>query len=119
MSKTLQELTRSQRDFDLRHESYGRAWATPITQDNISLLLELVVALAGEVGEVANLAKKVARGDFALEEARSDVGGELADVLIYVLKIADQLQIDLEEALTSKMRLNAQRFTRFESQHGQ
>jgi NTP pyrophosphatase (non-canonical NTP hydrolase) len=118
VSKTLQELTRSQREFDLKYESFGRSWATPITQDNIQVLLELVVALAGEVGEVANLAKKTARGDFTLEEARGDLAGELADVLIYVLKIADQLQVDLEGALTTKMQLNARRFAHFERDHG-
>jgi NTP pyrophosphatase (non-canonical NTP hydrolase) len=114
MSKTLKELISLQRAFDLRHESFGQPWSAPITQENIPLFLELIVALAGEVGEVANLAKKIARGDFTLDAARGDIGTELADVLIYVLKISDQLHVDLEEALMAKIELNARRFARYE-----
>lgn len=41
------------------------------------------LAIAGEAGELANLAKKVVRGDFTLEEARQDMLGEVADVMTY------------------------------------
>ncbi|MDD5035571.1 MAG: nucleotide pyrophosphohydrolase [Methylococcaceae bacterium] len=35
---------------------------------------------------------------------------EIADVLIYLLRLADQLDIDLEEAVKEKMRKNAEKY---------
>lgn len=77
------------------------------------VLLELTVALAGEVGEFANVTKKIARGDFKLEEAKRELGDELADVFIYVIKLADQLGIDLEAAYRKKLAYNEERFDKF------
>lgn len=113
MSATLRDLTQIQRDFDSRHGTVGRPWSKQIDDSNFPLLLELTVAMAGEVGEFANLTKKIARGDFTLESARPGLGSELADVLIYLLKLADQLGIDLEVAFRSKLEYNEQRFERF------
>jgi len=113
MSATIAELTRLQREFDSRHGVPERSWAQPIDQQHLFLLLELTVALTGEVGEFANLSKKVARGDFTLDEVRDSLGSELADILIYLLKLADQLGIDLEQQFSNKLKLNEQRFKRF------
>jgi len=38
------------------------------------------------------------------------VRAEIADVLIYLLRLADQLDIDLEQAVTDKMRRNAEKY---------
>ena len=113
MSRTLAELTRMQREFDSRHGSEGRSWAQQIDQQHISVLLELTVALTGEVGEFANLAKKVARGDFTLEAARPELASELADIFIYLLKLSGQLGIDLETEFQNKRHVNEERFKRF------
>jgi NTP pyrophosphatase (non-canonical NTP hydrolase) len=113
MSSTIADLIRAQREFDARHASDGRSWATPIGPDSIFVLLELTVALTGEVGEFANIAKKVARGDFALDAAKPDMALELADVLIYLFKLSDQLGTNLEEAFRKKLELNEKRFERF------
>lgn len=59
-------------------------------------------AVTGELGEYANLRKKVERGDLTMEEARVDLGKELADVVIYLDILAAQLDIDLGDAVTSK-----------------
>lgn len=59
-------------------------------------------AVTGELGEYANLRKKVERGDFTLEEKREDLGRELADVVIYLDILAYQLGIDLGQAVMSK-----------------
>ena len=40
---------------------------------------------------------------------------ELADVFIYVIKLADQLGIDLEQAFLEKVELNKERFRKYES----
>jgi NTP pyrophosphatase (non-canonical NTP hydrolase) len=113
MASTLTELTRIQREFDSRHGVKGRNWAQRIDEEHVPLLLELTVALTGEVGEFANLAKKVAWGDFSLQDGRPQLASELADIFIYLLKLSDQLGIDLETEFHQKMKMNEERFKRF------
>ena len=52
-------------------------------------------AVTGELGELANLIKKVERGDFTLDEARADIGRELADVQTYLDILAFRAGLDL------------------------
>jgi NTP pyrophosphatase (non-canonical NTP hydrolase) len=59
-------------------------------------------ALAGEVGELGNFLKKVRREDFTLEIARPAIADELADVQCYLVILAHQLGVDLEQATISK-----------------
>lgn len=59
-------------------------------------------AASGEMGEYANLRKKVERGDMTLDEARPLLADELADVIIYLDILAHQLGIDLGEAVMEK-----------------
>ena len=113
MPHTISELIQMQREFDSRHGSEGRSWAQRIDQQHVSVLLELTVALTGEVGEFANLTKKVARGDFTLEAGKPEMASELADIFIYLLKLSDQLGIDLETEFQDKMHLNEERFKQF------
>jgi NTP pyrophosphatase (non-canonical NTP hydrolase) len=56
-------------------------------------------AIIGELGEYANLRKKVERGDFTLAKAKKKLASELADVVIYLDILASQLDIDLGEAV--------------------
>lgn len=59
-------------------------------------------AVVGELGEYANLRKKVERGDLTIDEALPELSDELADTLIYLDLLAAQLDIDLSEAVRSK-----------------
>src|SRR5262249_44655441 len=52
-------------------------------------------AVTGELGELANLLKKVQRGDKTLDEAREDIGKELADVLTYLDILAFRAGVNL------------------------
>ena len=56
-------------------------------------------ALAGEVGELCNLLKKMRRGEDIKVE---DVGRELADVVIYADLLAARLGISLARAIPKK-----------------
>lgn len=89
------ELTRLMREF-----TEERDWAR--FHDPKSLLL----ALVGEVGELAELFQWVPADEAAesVEEAgrRQRVGEELADVLLYLVRLADVLGIDLMEAARAK-----------------
>ena len=63
---------------------------------------EWMTAMTGEVGEAANLIKKIRRGDFSLEYARPELAKELADVLIYLDLLAHRAGIDLADAVRQK-----------------
>jgi NTP pyrophosphatase (non-canonical NTP hydrolase) len=56
-------------------------------------------AVIGELGEYANLRKKVERGDITAEDARGKLAAELADVVIYLDLLAFQLGIELGPAV--------------------
>lgn len=58
-------------------------------------------AIVGELGEYANLRKKVERGDLTLAKAKDKLASELADVVIYLDLLAYRLGIDLGEAVTT------------------
>src|SRR3954466_9375174 len=55
-------------------------------------------AVLGELGEAANLIKKIERGDFTLEEKREELGRELADVQTYLDILAFRSSVNLGEA---------------------
>lgn len=59
-------------------------------------------AVLGELGEAANIIKKVRRGDLSIEEARPLLADELADVVTYLDILAFQAGIDLGKATTNK-----------------
>lgn len=59
-------------------------------------------ALTGELGEAANIIKKIKRGDVSLDEARNDLAKELADVQIYLDILAFRAGIDLGIATVAK-----------------
>ncbi|GAB2638838.1 nucleotide pyrophosphohydrolase [Kribbella swartbergensis] len=74
----------------------------------------LILALVGEVGELAELFQWLpADGAVAHvrdEPLRSRVSDELADVLIYLVRLADVLEIDLRDAARRKLHGSAARF---------
>lgn len=59
-------------------------------------------AVVGELGEFANISKKVDRGDFTQEEAKQAMADELADVQIYLDLLAARCGIDLGKATMKK-----------------
>lgn len=59
-------------------------------------------AVCGELGEAANIIKKIERGDFTLEEGRNDLANELADVVTYLDILAMRAGINLEQAVIDK-----------------
>jgi NTP pyrophosphatase (non-canonical NTP hydrolase) len=77
----------------------------------------LVVLLTGELGEVAQMVKKInwktslLEGDqsAAVEQYRAALGSELADCLAYLFKIANRTGVDLHEAYVEKMAYNINR----------
>lgn len=66
-------------------------------------------AAVGELGEYANLRKKVERGDLTEEEGKPLLADELADTIIYLDLLAFQLGIDLGQAVMDKWNRTSKR----------
>ena len=59
-------------------------------------------AVLGELGEAANLIKKIERGDFTLDETREELAKEFADVMTYLDLLAMRAGVDLGRATIDK-----------------
>jgi len=75
----------------------------------------LSMALAGEAGELLEVFQWLTQEQSQLSSLSSDqleaATEELADVLIYALRIADKLDINLQDAISNKIDKNALRYT--------
>ncbi|XP_044160175.1 dCTP pyrophosphatase 1 isoform X2 [Bufo gargarizans] len=74
----------------------------------------LLLALVGEVGELAELFQwrgEVSEGlpDWTPSQKES-LRHELSDVLIYLLELAEKCHVDLPRAVLTKMELNAKKY---------
>jgi NTP pyrophosphatase (non-canonical NTP hydrolase) len=70
----------------------------------------LTLALAGEVGEVAELVQWLPAGADGDGDLRARLGEELADVLLYLVRLADVVGVDLGAEAAKKLAQNEQRF---------
>ena len=97
------DLQRQLRDF-----AAERQWEQFHTPKN------LVMALVGEVGELTELFQwltpEESASAMADEDSAARVRDEMADVLAYLLRLADALGVDIEEALAAKMIKNAAKY---------
>lgn len=110
---TIEQLINKQKQFDSIHKGHFN-WDEKISDENIQLLEYLLICMVGEFGEVSNLVKKVVRGDYKLEDIKDHLSEEIIDILIYVIKLAYQLDIDIEETYNKKMDKNKLRFKKYE-----
>ena len=74
-------------------------------------LLRNVAFLSGEIGELVRVIQDIRKaGNVEASRGLKDrLGEELADILAYILKIANYSNVDLEEAYLRKMRTNITR----------
>ena len=72
----------------------------------------LAMALAAEAGELVEAFQWLTETESANLDAtqKQAVAYELADVLIYLVRLADRLDIDLDVAVTDKIRINAEKY---------
>lgn len=90
-------------------------------KDKIDQIEKDLIGLFGEVGEFANLIKKVRlkidhhgyKGP-TLIEANAELRDELADIAIYVFRLSVILDGNLETDLVAKMNINDLRYSQIE-----
>ena len=93
-----------------------RSFAAQREWDQFHTPRNLVLALTGEVGELAECFQW--KGDAGCSEGlpewpeskRSHLGEELSDVLLYLVRLADKCGIDLPAAASSKLLRNASKY---------
>ena len=111
MSLSLEKIKSLQKGFDRHHSIGEKGFYVDINESNIHELEHLIVCLLGELGEFANILKKVSRGDFSLEEVKDDLDEELVDTFIYLIKISNQFNVNLEKGYLAKLEKNKKRFS--------
>ena len=97
---------------DLTHRL--RLFAAERDWDQFHSPKNLSMALAGEAGELLELFQWLTQEEsHALADSPEEmakVREELADILIYLVRLADKLGVDLEEAALAKIETNAERY---------
>lgn len=92
----------------LREFAQARDWEQFHSPKNLATALAVEAAELLEpfqwISEDASRRLAECPADFA------QVREEMADVLIYLLRLADQLDIDLEQAVSDKLRINATKY---------
>lgn len=81
--------------------------------DQFHSVRNLVLAVIGEAGELAELLQWVSDDEitsFLEAGGRQRLSEELADVLIYLIRLADKAGVDLELALSDKLASNAEKY---------
>lgn len=90
----------------LRAFAQARDWERFHSPKNLSMAL---IAEAAELVEHFQWLNEQQSADLPPEKRR-DVAHELADILIYLVRLADRLDIDLAHAVDEKIRINEQRY---------
>ena len=67
-------------------------------------------ALCGEAGELANLIKKIDRGDFTVDDIKHELAHEIGDVLTYLDLLSSILGINTTDALIEKWNIVSERY---------
>lgn len=74
----------------------------------------LVMALSGEVGELIEIfqwmSEDASKSAGSHPATADKVREELADVLLYLVRLADVLGVDLNDAASKKLQLNTQKY---------
>ena len=90
----------------LRRFARERDWEQFHTPKNLAM------ALSVEVAELVEHFQWLSPDESAdpPQDRRREIALEMADILIYLIRMADRLDVDLTEAVMEKMDINADRF---------
>jgi NTP pyrophosphatase (non-canonical NTP hydrolase) len=90
-------------------------------RERVTQLMKDLVGLFGELGEFANLLKKVeikldhpTYYGASFTESQDQLREEVVDSLIYLMRLAAILETDLESELLKKMQINQERYRSLE-----
>ena len=100
---------------DLRNKL--RQFAAERDWDQFHSPKNLAMALSVEAAELLEHFQWLSDAESAAmaPEKRAKIGEELADVLLYLIRLADKLDIDLASAATEKMTVNAAKYPTYKA----
>lgn len=110
----IKELKEIQIEQDL---SFGFSVKFRNNREKYNQLTKELVGLFGEVGEFSNVIKKINlkldndKYNYDIEAANDLLAEELVDSLIYILRISEILDIDIEEETLKKIKKNRERYS--------
>ena len=88
-------------------------FATERDWDQFHSVRNLALALVGEVGELAELLQWIDDSKvsaFLDEGGRDRLSEEMADVLFYLVRLADKAGVDIDQAVREKLASNAVKY---------
>jgi NTP pyrophosphatase (non-canonical NTP hydrolase) len=91
---------------ELRRFAAERNWEQFHSPKNLSMALSVEAAELLELFQWKTEADSKALGEAELARARE----ELADVFLYLISLADRLEVDLDTAAWDKLRVNAEKY---------
>lgn len=97
-------------DLQYRALRDSKSWFPSVHKTDHDAIVHFGLGIAGEVGELVNLIKKVNRGSVTYAQVRIEMSNEMADVLIYLCDIAETMQIDLAQAVENKRAILIERW---------
>jgi NTP pyrophosphatase (non-canonical NTP hydrolase) len=107
----IEELTAAIREF-----ARERDWERFHTPKNLAMALSVEVAELVELFQWLTPEESASLADHP--EGRASIEDEIADIAIYVLRLADVIGIDVAAAMAAKMGRNELRFPPFEASSG-
>ena len=95
---------------DLQHRL--RAFANARDWERFHSPKNLAMAVAGEAGELVDIFQWLTEEESRQlsEENRLRATEEIADVLIYLLRLGDKLEVDFQKAILDKLEINEQKY---------
>ena len=114
---TLKEIQNFQMEFDNKY--FKKYWDKNHDPDwKIDFLKDMTIALTGEVGEFANIIKKISRdrktlGEEVSEERLNKLKDELIDCFIYLIILSNIIRMDIEDQYLKKTKFNEKRFQKY------
>ena len=116
----LKEMMKMQQEFDSIH---GWVWEGGKIEDLLDLINKDLIGLIGEIGEFANLIKKLnliaeketqEQLDTHFQTLSQCLAEELIDSFIYLIRIATHLEIDLQKNYLQNIEFNRERYRKYE-----
>ena len=114
---TVKELQEFQKKFDKKY--FKGWWKNEQNMDQkMNFIKDMTIALTGELGEFANVIKKITRdkktlGEEPSKERLEKLKEELTDCFIYLIILSNILEIDIEEEYLKKTKFNEKRFQKY------
>lgn len=115
----IKRLTQIQKEFDAKH---GWTLESNSSKAKLEMINKDLIGLFGEIGEFANLIKKLNIEmeksentlDSKFSDAQNGLSEELIDSFIYLLRIATHLDLDIESVYLNKLAVNREKYKKYE-----